>query len=64
MITASKVFKILVSVPQKCSNFTLKNCTNPVCVCLPGGGVWRARHLRDRRALPGLCDARPAQDVL
>lgn len=31
--------------------------------CLSGGRVWGARDPGDRGALPGLCDARSAQDV-
>ena len=36
----------------------------PCLPCSPGGRVWRTCHSGDRRAVPGLCNARPAQDVL
>lgn len=47
---------------SKTNNCLESNLT--FCVCPPGGGVWRACHPRDGGALPGLCHARLAEDVL
>lgn len=53
-----------VSLDRAMRKITVECLKYQLAVCVSGGGVWRTCYIRDRWALPGLCHARPAQDVL